>query len=52
MGKGKGSVSRWVCNINPGQILYEVNGVSSVLAFNALKYGSGKLPIKTSIISY
>ena len=52
MGKGKGSVNRWICNVRPGQVLYEVNGVKSSIAFFALKSGSIKLPIKTSIVSY
>ena len=50
MGKGKGSVDRWVCPVRPGKILYEISGVSSEIAFDALLAGSTKLPIRTKII--
>ena len=52
MGKGKGSVNRWICNIRPGQVLYEVNGVDKAAAMSALKRGGEKLPVKTVVVSY
>ena len=52
MGKGKGNVSYWAANIKKGQILYEISGVSKELAFEALRVGALKLPLKTKIISY
>ena len=50
MGKGKGSVSYWAVSVKPGKIIFEVAGISSELARQALKYGAGKLPIKTRFI--
>ncbi|URJ25275.1 50S ribosomal protein L16 [Candidatus Blochmannia ocreatus (nom. nud.)] len=51
MGKGKGNVEYWVSLIQPGKILYEINGVSKEIAFNAFKLGASKLPIQTTLIS-
>ncbi len=51
MGKGKGSVEKWVMNIKPGRIIYEMAGVSEELAREALKLGQSKLPFKTKIIT-
>ena len=50
MGKGKGSVEFWVCRINPGRILFEVEGVNEEVAKNALLLGAAKLPIKSIFI--
>ena len=50
MGKGKGNVSYWAMPIKAGKILFEVDGVPMELAKQALKYGSGKLPILTKFI--
>ena len=50
MGKGKGSVSYWAISVKPGKIIFEVAGISAELAKQALKYGAGKLPIKTKFI--
>lgn len=50
MGKGKGSVSYWCAQIKVGTVLFEVGGVSSVKAAQALLKGGNKLPIKTKII--
>ncbi|WP_159715514.1 50S ribosomal protein L16 [Blochmannia endosymbiont of Camponotus nipponensis] len=50
MGKGKGNVEYWVALIQPGKILYEINGVSRELAYNAFKLGASKLPVKTTSI--
>jgi large subunit ribosomal protein L16 len=51
MGKGKGSVEKWVMNIKPGRIIYEIAGVEEDLAKAALKLGQSKLPFKTKIIT-
>lgn len=51
MGAGKGAPDYWVAVIKPGHILFEINGVSQLLAYNALKNASYKLPIKTKFIS-
>ena len=48
-GKGKGSVEYWVATVKPGDVLFEVAGVSSCLASEALKLAAAKLPIKVKI---
>ena len=50
MGKGKGAPSSWVCRVQPGQILYEMDGVSLQLAQQAAHLAHYKLPIKTCFI--
>ena len=50
MGKGKGSVDRWVARVAPGRILFEIDGVPDAVALEALRLGAAKLPIKTKII--
>ena len=50
MGKGKGAVDTWVAKINPGRVLYEIDGVPEETANDALRLASYKLSIKTKII--
>lgn len=50
MGKGKGPVEYWVCEVKPGKILYELEGVSEELAREALTLAATKLPFKTTIV--
>lgn len=50
MGKGKGSVDRWVARVAPGRILFEIDGVSEDVAREALRLGAAKLPIKTKVV--
>ena len=50
MGSGKGAVDYWVVVIKPGNVLFEINGVSKEIAMEALKIASYKLPIKTKIL--
>lgn len=50
MGKGKGNVEYWVALVQPGKILYEMNGVSKELAYSAFKLGASKLPVKTIFV--
>lgn len=47
MGKGKGSVEYWVALIQPGRVLYEIEGVSEELAREAFGLAAAKLPIQT-----
>lgn len=49
MGKGKGAVSHWVARVRGGTTLFEVCGIPTHVAVEALKSGSQKLPIKTKI---
>ena len=51
MGKGKGSLDRWVMNIKPGRICFEMAGVSEELARAALTLAQHKLPFKTKIVT-
>ncbi|CAA6802634.1 MAG: LSU ribosomal protein L16p (L10e) [uncultured Campylobacterales bacterium] len=51
MGKGKGPVDKWVMNIKPGRIIYEVAGVDEETSREALRLAQHKLPFKTKIIS-
>ena len=51
MGKGKGAVEYWVCQIKPGRVLYEIEGVSEELAREALTLAAAKLPFKTTIVN-
>jgi large subunit ribosomal protein L16 len=50
MGSGKGAPELWVVRIKPGRILFEIDGVSSALAREALDLAAAKLPIKTRFI--
>ena len=50
MGAGKGSVEYWVAQIQPGKVLYEVEGVSEELAREALALAAAKLPIPTVFV--
>ena len=47
MGKGKGSVSYWVCRIKKGSLLYEIDGVDLSRAKQAFLLADSKLPLKT-----
>ena len=51
MGNGKGNVEYWVCEIKPGKILYEMEGVNDELATEAFKLAAAKLPFKTTIVT-
>jgi large subunit ribosomal protein L16 len=50
MGKGKGSVEYWVAQIQPGSMLYEMQGVTEEVATEAFKLAAAKLPFKTTIV--
>ena len=50
MGKGKGAVEFWASRINPGRILFEVDGINEEIAKTALMLGAAKLPIKSLFI--
>ena len=47
-GKGKGNVEYWVAQVQPGRMLYEIEGVSEELAREAFQLASAKLPFKTT----
>ena len=50
MGKGKGSVEYWVAQIQPGRMLFEVEGVPEDLAREAFALAAAKLSIKTTFV--
>lgn len=50
MGKGKGSVEYWVCQIQPGRVLYEIEGVPEELAREAFALAAAKLPFETTFV--
>ena len=50
MGKGKGNVEYWVALVQPGKVLYEMEGVSVELAREAFALGAAKLPISTTFV--
>ena len=50
-GKGKGNVEYWIAQIQPGRMLYEIEGVSEEVAREAFKLASAKLPFKTTFVS-
>ncbi|CZI14629.1 50S ribosomal protein L16 [Legionella pneumophila] len=45
-GKGKGSVEYWVAQIQPGKVLFEMEGVSKELAMEAFDLAKAKFPFK------
>jgi large subunit ribosomal protein L16 len=49
-GKGKGNVEYWVALVQPGKILYEVEGVSEELAREAFALASAKIPVATTFV--
>ena len=51
MGKGKGSPEAWVARVKRGRILYELEGVSTSVAREALRLAAHKLPIPTRFVS-
>lgn len=50
MGKGKGAVEYWVCQIRPGKVLYEMEGVTEEVAREAFELAARKLPVKTTFV--
>ena len=51
MGKGKGNVEYWVAQIQPGRMLYEMEGVSEDVAREAFRLAAAKLPISTRVVT-
>ncbi len=50
MGKGKGNLEFWAAVVQPGRIIFEVDGVSEQVARESLALAAGKLPIKTKFV--
>jgi large subunit ribosomal protein L16 len=51
MGKGKGSPEGWVAVVKPGRVLYEIKGVTEVVAREAFRLASHKLAVSTRFVS-
>lgn len=51
MGKGKGDVVGYVCEIKPGRVMFEVDGVDATIAINALNKAGAKMSLKTKVVS-
>jgi large subunit ribosomal protein L16 len=51
MGKGKGDPQYFVCEIFPGRIIFEVDGVTEEIAREALRKAGTKLPVKTKVVA-
>jgi large subunit ribosomal protein L16 len=51
MGSGKGNLEGYVCEIRPGRVLFELDGVSEQIARTAITKASKKLPIKTRVVA-
>ena len=49
-GKGKGNVEYWVAQIQPGRVLYEIEGVPEELAREAFALAAAKLPVPTTFV--
>ena len=50
-GKGKGNVEYWVCQVQPGRMLYEMEGVTEETAREAFRLAAAKLPVSTTVVS-
>ena len=50
MGSGKGSPELWVVRVKPGKVLFEIDGVNTQTAKEALTLAAAKLPIKTRFV--
>jgi large subunit ribosomal protein L16 len=51
MGSGKGAVEYWVVKVQPGRVLYEIEGVSEVIAREAFRLAAAKLPVRTTFVT-
>jgi large subunit ribosomal protein L16 len=51
MGSGKGNVEYWVAKVKPGCVLYEVEGVSELVAREAFRLAAAKLPVQTTFVN-
>ncbi|SIN71626.1 LSU ribosomal protein L16P [Sulfurivirga caldicuralii] len=50
MGKGKGSVEYWVAEVQPGRVMFEMQGVDESVARRAFELAAAKLPIKSQFV--
>ncbi len=50
MGSGKGDIDRYVVVVTPGRIILEIAGVDKIMALDAMRKASAKLPFKTRVV--
>ena len=50
-GKGKGNVEYWVAQVQPGKVLYEVQGVTEEMAREAFALAAAKIPLATTFVT-
>jgi large subunit ribosomal protein L16 len=50
MGSGKGAPEYWVARVKPGRVIFEIDGVTTQVAKEALTLAAAKLPIKTRFV--
>jgi len=50
MGKGKGALDHWVAQVQPGRIMFEIDGVPMAVAHEALRLAAQKLPVRTKTV--
>ncbi len=51
MGKGKGAVDHYVCQVQPGRLIFEIEGVSPEIAYESLRLAAQKLPIACKAVT-
>jgi len=51
MGNGKGNPEFWVAEIQPGKVLYEMDGVDEIMAKEAFRLAAAKLPLQTAFVA-
>ncbi len=51
MGKGKGNVEYWVAPVQPGRMIYEIQGVNEDIAREAFRRAAAKLSVKTAFVA-
>lgn len=49
-GKGKGNVEYWVAQVQPGRMIFEIQGIDQGLAEEAFRLAAAKLPVKTAFV--
>ena len=50
MGKGKGALDHWIAQVQPGRIMFEIDGVPYAVAQEALRLAAQKLPVRTKTV--
>jgi len=51
MGKGKGNVEYWAAKVQPGRMIYEMEGVTEEVAREAFRLAAAKLPVRTEFVN-